>query len=170
MCFLSVGVASLTLPESGTMKAAGTMLCTYISQSRDHPALVVVVQTNGEHLVHTVLRCIGELVVIVRTYGFSPSNFIKCRYLLRIIITLHYSKFNRLPYVCPGSESRRAELDVFADILLMLNKKYCDNLARWLNAILAQANFPTDRANSAAKIKFTKDVLRCAFISSGVRI
>uniref|UniRef100_A0A0A9XGA6 Importin-13 n=3 Tax=Lygus hesperus TaxID=30085 RepID=A0A0A9XGA6_LYGHE len=113
----NLGVASLTLSESGTVKSAGTMLCTLISQSRDHPALVIIVQTHGEHLVHTLLRCIG-------------------------------------------SESPRCELDSFADIFLMLNKKYCDNLARWLNTILAHPNFPTEKATSAAKMKFTKDVLR----------
>ncbi|XP_073976588.1 importin-13-like protein cdm [Rhodnius prolixus] len=108
---------SLLLPESGTIRAAGTFLCSCISQSRDHPMLLAAVQQNGEHLVHTVLRCIG-------------------------------------------GETPRSGLDIFSDILLALNKKYCDNLARWLNSTLAQENFPTERATPESKAHFTKMILR----------
>ncbi|XP_030761642.1 importin-13 [Sitophilus oryzae] len=59
-----------------------------------------------------------------------------------------------------GSTAPRASLDVLSDIILVLNKKYCDNLYRWLTMLLAQENFPTARITSEQKEAFIKVVLR----------
>ncbi|KAK9501148.1 hypothetical protein O3M35_002242 [Rhynocoris fuscipes] len=108
---------SLLFPENSTVKSAATFLCSFITQSREHMILVNAVQENGEHLVHTMIRCIG-------------------------------------------GETPRSGLDIFSDVFLALNKKYCDYLARWLNSILAQENFPTERATTESKAQFTKMILR----------
>ncbi|KAF7279174.1 hypothetical protein GWI33_007585 [Rhynchophorus ferrugineus] len=59
-----------------------------------------------------------------------------------------------------GSTAPRATIDSLSDIILMLNKKYCDNLCRWLNTLLTQADFPTSKVTSAQKETFIKVVLR----------
>ncbi|KAJ8920238.1 hypothetical protein NQ315_011899 [Exocentrus adspersus] len=59
-----------------------------------------------------------------------------------------------------GSTAPRASVDAFSDILLALNKKYCDNLSRWLNTLLAQEGFPSPRITTAQKEAFIKSILR----------
>ncbi|XP_018575465.1 importin-13 [Anoplophora glabripennis] len=76
---------------------------------------------------------------VVQTYGESL--------VLRILMNL-------------GSTAPRASVDVFSDILLALNKKYCDNLSRWLNTLLAQEGFPSPKIGTQQKEAFVKSVLR----------
>ncbi|KAJ8931893.1 hypothetical protein NQ314_015162 [Rhamnusium bicolor] len=59
-----------------------------------------------------------------------------------------------------GSTAPRSSVDIFSDILLALNKKYCDNLSRWLNSLLAQEGFPSPRISTRQKEAFIKSVLR----------
>lgn len=76
---------------------------------------------------------------VVQTYGESL--------VLRILVIL-------------GSTAPRSSVDVFSDLLLALNKKYCDNLSRWLNALLAQEDFPSPRISRQQKETFIRLVLR----------
>lgn len=62
--------------------------------------------------------------------------------------------------LCLGGSAPKTSIDVLSDILLVLNKKYCDNLARWLNSLLQQDDFPTNRVSAAQKQHFIKMVLR----------
>ncbi|XP_066144032.1 importin-13 [Euwallacea fornicatus] len=78
-------------------------------------------------------------VDIVQTYGESL--------VLRILLNL-------------GSTTPRSSIDLLSDILLALNKKYCDNLSRWLNSLLTQENFPSPRISAQQKNNFIKIVLR----------
>ncbi|KAG5892535.1 hypothetical protein JTB14_011124 [Gonioctena quinquepunctata] len=59
-----------------------------------------------------------------------------------------------------GTTAPRSSVDIFSDILLALNKKYCDNLNRWLNCLLSQHGFPSPRISSQQKEIFIKSVLR----------
>ncbi|KAB0794665.1 hypothetical protein PPYR_11504 [Photinus pyralis] len=59
-----------------------------------------------------------------------------------------------------GGTVPRSAADILSDILLILNKKYCDNLCRWLNIQLAQDGFPTPLITSNQKENFIKLVLR----------
>lgn len=59
-----------------------------------------------------------------------------------------------------GGATPRSATDVLSDIILSLNKKYCDNLARWLNTLLAQDGFPSPRITSQQKQQFIKLVLK----------
>lgn len=59
-----------------------------------------------------------------------------------------------------GSTAPRSSIDILSDIILALNKKYCDNLSRWLNSLLTQENFPSPRITSQQKEAFIKLVLR----------
>ncbi|EFA09709.1 importin-13 [Tribolium castaneum] len=76
---------------------------------------------------------------IVQNYGESL--------VLRILINL-------------GNTAPRSSVEIFSDLLLALNKKYCDNLSRWLNALLAQEDFPSPRISRQQKENFIKLVLR----------
>ncbi|CAG9760659.1 unnamed protein product [Ceutorhynchus assimilis] len=78
-------------------------------------------------------------VDVVQTYGEGL--------VLRILLNL-------------GSSSPRACFDPLSDIILALNKKYCDNLSRWLNTLLAQENFPSSKITAQQKETFIKIVLR----------
>lgn len=53
------GILGLTRPESPTMKASTQFLVQFITQSREYPELVVVVQNQGLQLVSQLLSCIG---------------------------------------------------------------------------------------------------------------
>ncbi|CAH2001460.1 unnamed protein product [Acanthoscelides obtectus] len=59
-----------------------------------------------------------------------------------------------------GTTAPRSSVDIFGDVILALNKKYCDNLSRWLNSLLAQEGFPSSRISNQQKENFIKSVLR----------
>lgn len=61
----------------------------------------------------------------------------------------------------------RSSGDIVSDLFLALNKKYCDNLARWLQTLLAQDGFPSNKINKLQKDNFIKFVLR--FVDSKQR-
>jgi len=50
---------TLSLPEAPAVKSATSFLVTFVSQSRELPQLLIVVQACGEVLVQRLLRCIG---------------------------------------------------------------------------------------------------------------
>ncbi|CAH0554758.1 unnamed protein product [Brassicogethes aeneus] len=109
-------IICLSMPEIHSLKACGSFLVQYITQSRE-TAQVEVIQTYGESLV------------------------------VKLILTL-------------GTTALRTAVDVYCEIFLALNKKYCDNLGRWLGATLAQEGFPTPRINAQQKEHFMKSILR----------
>jgi len=76
---------------------------------------------------------------VVQKYGESLVN--------RIMLSL-------------GGSAPRSVADIFTDVLLALNKKYCDNLSRWLNMQLAQEGFPSPLVTAQQKEHFIKLVLR----------
>ncbi|XP_060533437.1 importin-13 [Cylas formicarius] len=59
-----------------------------------------------------------------------------------------------------GTTAPRLTIEMYSDIILTLNKKYCDSLTRWLNALLAQENFPSSKISAQQKEAFVKTVLR----------
>ncbi|XP_017777342.1 PREDICTED: importin-13 [Nicrophorus vespilloides] len=59
-----------------------------------------------------------------------------------------------------GGSGPRSAIDVFSDVMFALNKKYCDNLARWLNGLLQQEGFPTTKITSQQKAYFIKMILK----------
>lgn len=59
-----------------------------------------------------------------------------------------------------GFSASRHSVEAFSDLLLALNKKYCDNLSRWLNTLLALDNFPSPRITRLQKEHFIRLVLR----------
>ncbi|XP_022917881.1 importin-13 [Onthophagus taurus] len=77
--------------------------------------------------------------VVVQTYGQSL--------VLAILINI-------------GGAAPRTCSDVLTDLILVLNKKYCDNLARWLHTLLPQEGFPSPRVTMDQKEAFIKSVLR----------
>uniref|UniRef100_A0A1B6C273 Importin-13 n=1 Tax=Clastoptera arizonana TaxID=38151 RepID=A0A1B6C273_9HEMI len=109
--------AALGKTEAPIVRSAVSFLSNFITQSREVPALLTVVQNGGEELVHKMLRCIG-------------------------------------------GESPRGNVETFAELLLTLNKKYCDNLSRWLQLQLSVEGFPSPKATPDNKQHFIKLVLR----------
>lgn len=61
---------------------------------------------------------------------------------------------------CIGGESPRGVMDSMADILLALNKKYFDNMCRWMNTCLNQENFPSPNVTREQKERFIRLVLK----------
>lgn len=61
---------------------------------------------------------------------------------------------------CIGGETPRQCMDPIIDVLLALNKKYCEDLARWMPSVLCQENFPTPRPSVQEKEQFIQVVLR----------
>lgn len=73
-------------------------------------------------------------------------------------------------FCCIGVETPRQCMDPIIDVLLALNKKYCEDLARWMPAVLGQENFPTSRPTVQEKEQFVQAVLRFVFIDSLVML
>ncbi|KAH1009274.1 importin-13 [Dendroctonus ponderosae] len=101
---------------------------------------VQTLKAISSFLVHfiTQSRDVSQ-VIVVQAYGESL--------VLRILLNL-------------GSTAPRSSIDHLSDIILVLNKKYCDSLSRWLNTLLVQENFPTPRITAQQKEIFIKLVLR----------
>lgn len=59
-----------------------------------------------------------------------------------------------------GGEAPRGCIDPLADLLFILNKKYCDNLSRWLYQMMSVENFPSPKATPDNKQHFVKMVLK----------
>lgn len=59
-----------------------------------------------------------------------------------------------------GGESPRGCIDPLADLILILNKKYCDNLSRWLYQMMSVDGFPSPKATPDNKQHFVKMVLK----------
>lgn len=55
------GIIGLSRPESPAMKASTQYLVHFITQSRETPELVSVVQNQGQILVSQLLSCIGDI-------------------------------------------------------------------------------------------------------------
>lgn len=73
-----------------------------------------------------------------------------------------YSNFTNpfMYYWLIGGAAPRYAVEPMTDLLLVLNKKYCDNLARWLNNYLSQDGFPSPKITKEQKEVFIKTVLR----------
>lgn len=122
------------LPETQTTKAISSFLVNFITQSRE-VSQSSVVQNYGESLVLRILLNLGGLLEITTSCN---TNF-----------------FSLIAGTAP-----RASIDLHGDILLALNKKYCDNLSRWLNSLLNQENFPSPKITAQQKETFIRVVLR----------
>jgi len=61
---------------------------------------------------------------------------------------------------CVGGDANRSFIDYFTDIILALNKKYFDNLCRYLNGMVATDNFPSLHCTKEAKENFARQVLK----------
>lgn len=76
------------------------------------------------------------------------------------IVQAHGAELVHQIIIAIAKSSPRPCLELVSDVLIALNKKYCDWLSRWLNEILAPDNFPSPRATAATKKRFIKTVLR----------
>jgi len=61
---------------------------------------------------------------------------------------------------CVGGEASRSYIDYFTDIILALNKKYFDNLCRYMNGMVATDGFPTEVCTREQKEHFARMVLK----------
>ena len=61
---------------------------------------------------------------------------------------------------CIGGDASRSYIDYFTDILLALNKKYFDNLCRYMLSMVSTDNFPTELCSREAKEHFARSVLK----------
>lgn len=79
------GIVGLTRPESPVLKAATQFLVHFITQSRENPELVSVVQNQGHLLVAQLLSCIG---------GESPRALVE--HTADVILALNKKYFDSL--------------------------------------------------------------------------
>lgn len=61
--------------------------------------------------------------------------------------------------MCIAVYSQRTHVDVFADIFVVLNKKYPAELIAWLK-VLEVNEFPTNTVTAAEKEQFMKAIIR----------
>eukprot|EP00095_Tigriopus_kingsejongensis_P012065 maker-scaffold60_size442463-snap-gene-0.27 protein:Tk12065 transcript:maker-scaffold60_size442463-snap-gene-0.27-mRNA-1 annotation:"Importin-13" len=61
---------------------------------------------------------------------------------------------------CIGGDHGRNHSEYYADVLLSLNKKYFDNLCNWMNILLREEKFPSERVSRQQKEHFAQLVLK----------
>lgn len=59
-----------------------------------------------------------------------------------------------------GGSSPRSVLEHMPDILMALNKKYFDNLCRWMSAFIQQDGYPSPKVTAQQKEEFIRTVLK----------
>lgn len=52
---------SMTLPENGPIRNSIQFVSHFVMQSRNHRHMTEIVFANGEHIIHTVMVCVGYL-------------------------------------------------------------------------------------------------------------
>ena len=57
-------------------------------------------------------------------------------------------------------ETPSNRLEPISDLILALNRKYCEQLSQWLNQLLSQDGFPTARPTKQDKDNFARFILR----------
>ncbi|XP_064476842.1 importin-13-like [Ornithodoros turicata] len=62
--------------------------------------------------------------------------------------------------VIGSGESPRSVVEPMADLLLILNKKYFDNLCRWLSALVQRPDFPSSRATASDKEHYVRLMIK----------
>lgn len=141
-CFL--GMVSLSLPESGASKASAAYLSFFIMGSAETSQLHQIVKEFGQDLTTRLLRCIGKYIILNFKLNFRHK--------------FTYVSYKNVNF--SGGETPRQCMDPIIDVLLALNKKYCEDLARWLPSVLGQENFPTPQPTVQEKEHFVQCVLR----------
>merc|ERR1712106_10574 len=76
------------------------------------------------------------------------------------IVNTHGEQLFMQVIKCIGGDASRSYVDYFTDILLALNKKYFDNLCRYMNSMVSTDNFPTELCSREAKEVFAWNVLK----------
>ena len=61
---------------------------------------------------------------------------------------------------CVGGEASRSFNDYFTDIILALNKKYFDNLCRYMNTMVSMEGFPSEMCTREQKEHFARLILK----------
>ncbi|KAF8794081.1 Importin-13 like protein [Argiope bruennichi] len=59
-----------------------------------------------------------------------------------------------------GGDSPRSVVEFMSDILMAFNKKYFDNLCRWLGPFIQQEGFPSFRVTQRQKEEFARLILK----------
>lgn len=100
-------------------------------------------------------------VVVKRVFYqmFLKYNVIKNEWEF-VVSLLIYALKKVMSLLISGGESPRGCIDPLADLLLILNKKYCDNLSRWLYQTISINGFPSPKASVDNKQHFVKSVLK----------
>ena len=76
------------------------------------------------------------------------------------LVTAHGEQLFMAVIKCVGGAASRSYIDYFTDILLALNKKYFDNLCRYMNTMVNTPSFPTELCSREAKEQFARAVLK----------
>lgn len=93
------------------------------------------------------------------------ANFITVssdsQHLASIVNSMGETVFRQTILQIGGAESsNRTFVDYYVDILLAFNKKYFDNLCGWLNGLVAENGFPTDKISRDQKEHYSRQILR----------
>lgn len=134
---LQCGIDCLTLPETGTVRAAGNFLTHAIMQS---PHLQTFIQPIGQQLVCVILQCVG--MYKIRKLVYERLNCFLSKYVLTI-----------------GGEVPRNNLEPHAEVLLALNKTCLEWTAQWLR-IAFDKHSTLFSVSQPQKEAFVRNVLR----------
>lgn len=69
--YFCLATAALAMAEVPAVKAAASFLSNFINLSREQPALLSTVQTEGEGLVSVMLRCIGKDIYFMMLHTYN---------------------------------------------------------------------------------------------------
>jgi len=130
-------------------KQSGLFLCATLDTTLLLQAAISCLTMPEQHPVKSAASFITQLVSVSREV--EP---------LVPIVNTHGETLFMQVIKCVGGEASRSYIDYFTDILLALNKKYFDNLCRYMNSMVAMDGFPSEFCTREQKEHFARMVLK----------
>jgi len=116
-------------------------------------------------MLHCATACMAmpEVASVKHAASFI-SNFIivsrESQCLVSIANDMGEGIFRQVILCVGGPSSNKGFIDYFADVLLALNKKYFDNLCTFMNGLVKEDGFPTDKITSEQKHRYAQMILK----------
>ena len=129
-------------------KQPGLFLCQNLNSSILMQAAISCLCMPEQHPVKSVAGFLNHLITVSREV--EP---------LVPLVNNHGEQLFMQVIKCIGGDASRSYIDYFTDILLALNKKYFDNLCRYMHSMVSTDNFPTELCSREAKEHFARSVL-----------
>ena len=141
---LHCATACMAMPEVASVKHAASFISNFIIVSRESQCLVSIANDMGEGIFRQVRWSWWSRGC---AWVFASNSSLLSRWTTYSCCSDHIQVI-----LCVGGpSSNKGFIDYFADVLLALNKKYFDNLCTFMNGLVKEDGFPTDKVGELHK-------------------